>query len=125
MLTHDRAAPAGYTKDMGRGIKYLRKALAAIIGIPVFIIGVILIPLPGPGILVCLLGLFILSLEFEWAKPYMEKLKKQADAIVDKAKSNQAKVESKSKTPMYEPTPKNKSPRVIKKQKPKKTASKQ
>ncbi len=45
------------------------------VGIPVVVLGIILIPVPGPGLLVTLLGLLILSLEFEWAKNYVIKVK--------------------------------------------------
>lgn len=47
----------------------------AIIGFPLMIVGIILIPLPGPGILMTLLGFFILSLEFKWAERRMERPK--------------------------------------------------
>lgn len=75
--------------------KYLRKIVVALIGIPLIILGIILIPLPGPGLLVCFAGLFILSLEFEWAKPYMEKIKKQLDKIVQKSKGKSNKTDQK------------------------------
>jgi uncharacterized protein (TIGR02611 family) len=49
------------------------------ISLPILIVGIILIPLPGPGLLLCLLGLMILSLEFDTAKKYR-------DGIVGKLK---------------------------------------
>jgi uncharacterized protein (TIGR02611 family) len=55
----------------------LRKVLFGILGSIVLILGIILLPLPGPGLLVCLLGLFLLSLEFDWAKPHMERIKRR------------------------------------------------
>jgi uncharacterized protein (TIGR02611 family) len=54
-------------------------------------LGIILIPLPGPGILVVLLGLFILSLEFEWAKNYLEKGKTIHHKAIEKAKAKKNK----------------------------------
>jgi uncharacterized protein (TIGR02611 family) len=42
--------------------------LILIIAIPVLIVGVILLAVPGPGVLVIFLGLLILSWEFDWAK---------------------------------------------------------
>lgn len=68
--------------------KYIRKIAVAIVGIPLVIIGFILVPLPGPGLLVSLAGLFILSLEFDWAKPYMERVKKMMNKVVQKTKGN-------------------------------------
>ncbi len=76
-------------------VKYLRKIIVFIIGIVVFILGVILIPLPGPGLLVCFAGLFILSLEFDWAKPYLERTKSEMNKVISKAKARQSKINKK------------------------------
>lgn len=75
--------------------KYLRKIIVALIGIPLIILGIILIPLPGPGLLVSFAGLFVLSLEFEWAKPYMERIKKQLDKVVQNSKGKTNKTDQK------------------------------
>lgn len=63
-----------------------RKIIVAIIGFPIVLIGLILIPLPGPGILITLLGLIILSLEFEWAKRHSDKAKDVIKSILEKSK---------------------------------------
>lgn len=62
-----------------------RKILVAITGIPLLIIGIILIPLPGPGLLVCFAAFFILSLEFDWAKTYLEKIRTKFKEISSKS----------------------------------------
>ena len=67
-------------------VKYLRKIVVAIIGTIVLIIGIILIPLPGPGLLICLAALFIYSLEFDWVKPHIERLKKQLKELASPKK---------------------------------------
>jgi uncharacterized protein (TIGR02611 family) len=72
--------------------QFIRKIIAAVIGIPIIIIGIILIPLPGPGLLICFVGFFILSLEFDWAQPYVQKAKKQLGAIVQHAKEQSDKI---------------------------------
>jgi len=72
---------------MSTPISYLRKIAVLITGIPLFILGVILIPLPGPGLLVCFAALFILSLEFEWAEKQRDKVKAQLQKIFDAAKN--------------------------------------
>ncbi len=46
----------------------LRKAIVAIIGATVVLIGVTLIVLPGPAVIVIPVGLAILATEFAWAK---------------------------------------------------------
>ena len=78
-----------YTDNMTkRAIKYIRKGVVALVGSLVLVIGIILIPLPGPGLLVCLLGLFIFSLEFDWAKPHVERLKRKLKEATQRPKSN-------------------------------------
>jgi uncharacterized protein (TIGR02611 family) len=39
-----------------------------VVGTLIIIVGIILLPLPGPGWLVIFAGLFVLSTEFEWAE---------------------------------------------------------
>lgn len=50
-----------------------RKTAVTLLGFIVLIVGVILLALPGPGILVIILGLVILSWEYEWAKRHLHK----------------------------------------------------
>lgn len=75
---------------MHRLKKSARKVGVAILGFAVLILGVILIPLPGPGILVCLVGLTILSWEFEWALRHKERtqnyIAKKVKKVLDKNK---------------------------------------
>lgn len=75
----------------------IKKIGISLIGVPILILGIILIPLPGPGILVTLLGLYILSFAFESLKPHLEKYKKMAMNIIDKAKEKQNAVLEKDK----------------------------
>jgi uncharacterized protein (TIGR02611 family) len=49
----------------------LRKLAVVVIGFPLVLIGLIMIPLPGPGLLIIVSGLFVLSLEFEWARRHL------------------------------------------------------
>jgi uncharacterized protein (TIGR02611 family) len=66
--------------------RWSRKVAVAIAGTVVLVIGIILIPLPGPGILVCLGALWIFSLEFQWSKKYFEKGKRQFQEALNKAR---------------------------------------
>ena len=59
---------------MTRPVRIIRKIIVLIISLPLFVLGIILIPLPGPGLLVSLLALVVLSLEFEKAKIYRDKI---------------------------------------------------
>jgi uncharacterized protein (TIGR02611 family) len=81
---------------MGLLKKSTRKLLVSLAGFPIVILGIILIPLPGPGILVVLLGLFILSLEFDWAKRYIDKVKDWQKRTIEKAQSKKNQTKNKS-----------------------------
>lgn len=74
-----------------------RKLIVAAIGIPLLVVGIILIPLPGPGLLICFAAFFILSLEFDWAKGYLEKIKSKFKEIFDVAKQRADSIEKKNK----------------------------
>lgn len=66
--------------------KSTRKILVSLIGFPLLAIGIVLIPLPGPGLLVCFLAFFILSLEFEWAEKHLNTAKSKIKLIWEKSK---------------------------------------
>ncbi len=70
-----------------------KKVVIALIAFPLLIFGIILIPLPGPGLVVCALALFLLSLEFDWANRYFDKAKQELVAIYNKAKERADKIE--------------------------------
>jgi uncharacterized protein (TIGR02611 family) len=52
---------------------HLIRVAAAIGGFLVMLLGIVLIPLPGPGLLVVAVGLAVLALEFAWAEQLLEK----------------------------------------------------
>lgn len=79
---------------MKKAVITLRKILVAAIGFPLLVIGIILIPIPGPGLATCFLALLILSFEFDWASKYLDNAKKEFRKIYDKAKARADKVES-------------------------------
>jgi uncharacterized protein (TIGR02611 family) len=45
-----------------------RKILIGVLGLVVLAVGIVLLVLPGPGLLIIVLGSAILSLEFSWAR---------------------------------------------------------
>lgn len=52
-----------------RGVTSIaRKVVIGVLGLAVLSAGIVLLALPGPGLLVIVLGLAILSLEFPWAR---------------------------------------------------------
>lgn len=71
---------------MMNSIRALRKAAIFLIGALVVLVGVILIPAPGPGLLVIIGGLLILSIEFDWAKRYLHQARQSLEAVRQKVK---------------------------------------
>jgi uncharacterized protein (TIGR02611 family) len=54
---------------------WLRRAVVAVIGFTVLLIGLAMVVLPGPAVIVIPLGLAILATEFVWAKRLLERAK--------------------------------------------------
>ena len=52
---------------------WLRRAVVAVIGFTVLLIGLAMVVLPGPAVIVIPLGLAILATEFVWARRLLEK----------------------------------------------------
>jgi len=50
-----------------RAMNHVYRVTVAVVGLTIILIGIVLLPLPGPGWLVIFFGLFVLSTEFEWA----------------------------------------------------------
>lgn len=53
------------------------------------VIGAALLVLPGPGLLVMLAGLIILSLEFEWARRHRDNARLKLKQMTDEVKRRQ------------------------------------
>ncbi|MDP4038763.1 MAG: PGPGW domain-containing protein [bacterium] len=62
--------------------RHTKRVFITIIGMTVILIAFALFVLPGPGILVLIIGLMILATEYEWAK----KALKKANHHLNKAK---------------------------------------
>lgn len=78
---------------MGKVAKLSRQVISAAVGLPLLIIGIILIPIPGPGLLVCFLALLVLSWGFEGAKAHLEKSKAIFRKIYADAKERADRIE--------------------------------
>lgn len=55
----------------------LYKVLVTIVGVAVVVIGLILVPLPGPGWLIVFIGLTVLGSEYHWARRFTSWLRMQ------------------------------------------------
>jgi uncharacterized protein (TIGR02611 family) len=77
--------------------RYLRKLIILVVGLPILIVGIIFIPLPGPGVLISLAGLLILSLEFTWPKKYVDTLMEKLRKIFASFQEQKKKIDEKYK----------------------------
>lgn len=81
---------------MKSAYKGIKKIVIGLIGVSVIIIGIILLPLPGPGWVVIFAGLVILSTEFERAKKLKDKLGKYLKDIMNKARNQRKEIDGNS-----------------------------
>jgi hypothetical protein len=56
----------------------VRKIILGTLGIAAILVGIVLLVLPGPGLLLIGLGLVLLSLEFEWARRIVDSFRNWA-----------------------------------------------
>ncbi len=52
-----------------------RRAVVAVVGVTVLLIGIVMIITPGPALIVIPVGLAILSVEFAWARHWLKRLR--------------------------------------------------
>jgi uncharacterized protein (TIGR02611 family) len=62
----------------------LRRLLILLVGGGVLIVGVLLLVLPGPGILVIVVGLAILATEFAWAEGLLGQARRRLEHLAQK-----------------------------------------
>lgn len=77
----DLHAPSDWLRLIGRNSKRL---ITFVLGAAVFIAGLLMLVLPGPGILVSILGLVILAREFVWAERILDRTTDTAAAATAK-----------------------------------------
>jgi uncharacterized protein (TIGR02611 family) len=92
-------------------LRYARKLLVGVVGTAVTLAGVALLVAPGPGILVILLGLAILSFEFPWATRLQRRLRVEARRAAAAAR---ARRQARARTRVAKPGPPVRRPRVDK-----------
>ena len=61
-----------------------RKVGVLLVGVPLLGLGIALLPLPGPGSLVILAALAVLSLEFAWAERWSRQIRDWFMAVFEK-----------------------------------------
>ena len=71
-ITGELGFPQPTMKNMIK-LTWLKRAVVAVIGFTVLLIGLAMVVLPGPAVIVIPLGLAILATEFVWARRLLEK----------------------------------------------------
>lgn len=67
--------PAGKKQ---KAVKAARKLGVTVIGVALLATGLAMMVLPGPGLIVIVLGLFVLSMEFDWAEKRLDQARDKA-----------------------------------------------
>ena len=65
---------------------HARRLIVFVVGGTVLLFGIVLLVLPGPAFVVIPMGLGILSLEFVWAKIWLRKLRRSAEAAAQRVR---------------------------------------
>ena len=65
----------------------VRRGGVFLVGMTLLVVGAAMLVLPGPGIAVILLGLVVLSAEFQWAQRVLTWARERASDLKDQAKA--------------------------------------
>ena len=96
-----KARLASAWRSMSRPMRVL---MAATGGTTLIVAGVVMLVLPGPGLLVIAMGVALLATEFAWAQHLMHHGRRHARRIAAKAKSSVRRPRATDATPI-EPSP--------------------
>jgi uncharacterized protein (TIGR02611 family) len=61
-----------------------RRIAISVLGFTVLLVGIAMIVLPGPAVVVIPIGLGILSLEYAWARRWLQKIKEKGELLAQK-----------------------------------------
>jgi uncharacterized protein (TIGR02611 family) len=83
----DLHSPTDWLRTIARNAKRL---LVFIVGVAVLLAGVAMLALPGPGVVVIIVGLVILATEFAWAERVLDKTTEKAAGAATKVTGNKS-----------------------------------
>ncbi|MDP1819258.1 MAG: PGPGW domain-containing protein [Acidimicrobiales bacterium] len=69
-------------------LKSTKRIVVLVIGLALVVGGIVLLVLPGPGLLLIIAGLAVLASEFAWAERLLDRAKEQANKAKDKAQKS-------------------------------------
>lgn len=70
-------------QPMRQAVRSTYKLIVAVLGTTIIVCGLILLFLPGPGMVVAAVGLGLLASEFAWARRLLRKAKKELQKTAD------------------------------------------
>ena len=76
-----------------KSLKQAKRVIKTVIGFTVVILGGVMVLLPGPGLLIIVLGLAILGTEFVWAKKLIKRFEQGANNVKNSLFNNSKKIE--------------------------------
>ena len=68
-------------------LRHTKRVVIAVIGSTVILIGFAFFVLPGPGLLIVIIGLAVLATEFAWAQGLLYKARENYELAKDKVKA--------------------------------------
>lgn len=75
-------SPVAWLRTIARNA---RRVFVFVLGVAVLVAGVAMLALPGPGVLVILVGLFVLASEFAWAERMLDRTTTRAAGVASRA----------------------------------------
>jgi len=70
-------------RDLTRGAKRIG---VLVVGLALLVVGIVMLVLPGPGVLVTMGGLALLATEYEWARRLLARVRQHARRITDQVR---------------------------------------
>jgi uncharacterized protein (TIGR02611 family) len=88
--TYDSRVEIPFDKPKRSVVHHTRRVVITVVGSLLVVLGLLLLVLPGPGILVTILGLVVLSSEFDWAQDLLGWVRNRWAAAGDRFKSRRS-----------------------------------
>jgi tellurite resistance protein TerC len=82
--------------------KLAKRIVITLVGGTVLLIGIVMLVLPGPGLIVIPIGLGILGIEFAWARRWLKQVKARTQQMTE-AIANQVRGTNKSDSKIRSP----------------------
>ena len=67
-----------------------RRIVIAVVGFTVLLAGIVMLVMPGPGLVVIPMGLAILGVEFAWARVFLKRVRRRISAQLAEVRGNGA-----------------------------------